>query len=362
MNLNDIFDHEVRQLGGRFRVEDVPENVRAFYDDISARANDLIKCVRDVIPKLPPVHFDYVLNGKINALAFRRGDTYFIGLHTGALFMLRLVIGRMLSDASLFPSIGNPTAEESSLPPLSGYSVDADDMYTENPIRTPNDALRRYYAAVIQDQAIMFLVGHELAHITRGHVDYLMNQYQQPFTSELGWYGFRAEQSVIERQSIEADADQRSVGSRIDSLRVTCEDPANPVPPWTTSLGDRDQRILDWATSLHILFRLFGDVRFTQEDLTTSPYPPLALRRIMAELVTMSWIGRIWDPSMIETASHALRQAQNDVDHAFATILGEDISIEGLRDAVAHRKHALRLVHYWNLVMRKKCKPFAYEY
>lgn len=349
-------------MGGRFRGENAPEKVREFYDDVALRANDLIRCARDVIPELPHVHFDYVLNGNINALAFRRGDAYFIGLYTGALFMLRLVIGRMLSDSRLFLSIGNPTAEESGLPPLTGYSVDADDVYMDNPIRTPKDPVRRHYAAVIQDQAIMFLVGHEIAHITRGHVDYLLNRYRQPFTSELGWHGIRTAQDIIERQSIESDADQRSVGSRIDSLRITCESPDIPVQPWTTPPQKSDQYLQDWAASLHILFRLFGDVRFTKEDLATSPYPPFALRRIMAELVALSGIGRIWDAGLVETASHAFRQARTDVEHAFATIMGEPVSVDGLRDAVAHRKHAMRLVHYWNLVLRNKCQPFAYEY
>lgn len=362
MNYSDKFDHKVRHMGGRFHGEDAPETVKKFYENVTLRANDLIRCARDVIPELPHVHFDYVLNGGINALAFRCGDAYFIGLHTGALYMLRLVIGRMLSDSRLFTSIGNPAAEGSDLPPLTRYSADADDMHRDNSICTPKDPVRRHYAAMIQDQAIMFLVGHEIAHITRGHVDYLLNRHGQPFTSELGWHGSRTAQGIIERQSIEADADQRSVGSRIDSLRITCENSKTPVQPWTTYPQRSGQYLRDWATSLHILFRLFGDIRFTKEDLAVSPYPPFALRRIMAELVALSGIGRIWNDGLVETASHAFHQARIDVEHAFATITGQPITAEGLRDAFTHRKHAMRLVHYWNLVLRNKCQPFAYEY
>jgi len=362
MNSNDIFDRETKIFGGRLHKENMPSATRELYSEIADHAEDLIDSVHSVIPGLPPIHFDYIHNSQINALAFRRGDRYYIGLYTGTVFMLRLVIGRMLSDSHLFGWVGNPNAEKPDIPPLQHYSEDADDMSDINQVHTPQDELRQAYASMLQDQAIMFLIGHEIAHITRGHVDYLMDSQQDAFTSELAWNSNRTHKAIIERQAIEADADQRSVGSRIASLQLTCENPNYLSRPWNTSLDKRLQHIFDWGLSFNILFRLFGDVRFTLEDLRNSPYPPLSLRRIMTEFVALTGIERIWDPNLRKPASSALREARIEAESAFGLILGTDISVAGLHDAVTHRKHAMRLKHYWNMVMRHKCHRFAHEF
>ncbi len=105
----EIFRRETVALGCPFRRDLAPAPVKAGYDAVAERARDLIACARRAVDGLPPIHFDFILNPTINAVAFRASNRYFIGINTGTLFMLRMVISRMLSDPRAFPSIGDPS-------------------------------------------------------------------------------------------------------------------------------------------------------------------------------------------------------------------------------------------------------------
>src|SRR5688572_10953116 len=102
MKDNDLFHTLTASIGGRFPREIAPDKVKAAYDEIAERANDLIAVTRNQLPNLPAIYFDFILNSSINAVAFKAAGRYFIGINTGTVFMLRSVIGRILSDARLF--------------------------------------------------------------------------------------------------------------------------------------------------------------------------------------------------------------------------------------------------------------------
>ena len=362
MKLENIFNHNVKRLGGRFPFEAQSSRITEYYKHFADCSIDLIGLARKALPELPPIHFDFVLNGQVNALAFRNGDNYFIGLHTGTLFLLRLIIGRMLSDQNIFPDLGSCTDELSNLEPIKGYSLDADDVYMENPILTPKDEARRVCGHAIQDMALMFLVGHEIAHITRGHLDYHIHKSGTNFITEIGSFGDKTMYSNLERQAIECDADQRSVVSRVDTLRITCESLNSQLP---TSLASEDHRHLCiklWAIALSIVFRLFGDVRFTKEGLKASSYPPVSMRRMMAGLSTLRDVTENWDPTLESVTLEIFRETNMAVEHAFSKILNTEFSAKSMDDAVNNKEHMMKIIDYWNQVVRVKCRPYAYEF
>ena len=208
--------------------------------------------------------------------------------------MLQLVFSRMLSDAGLFPNIGDPNRESHDLPPLKGYVPDAQRM-SDVGIRPnrPTTAPRAAYECVLFHEAVLFLLGHEIAHITRGHVDYLASKSGASLISEMEFNG-DDEEAIIERQAIEADADRRSVWSSVASIELTLATPNLRRPPWLPS-GQRglSDLIFDWAFPMNSLFRLFGDKRFNPADLETNAYPPLPLRRMMA--TSTAYVGLVFN-------------------------------------------------------------------
>ncbi len=365
----EIFHREVMRLGlgARSKVPDVipPEKpARKAYDHIKNISEELIASAKENIPRLPHIHFDFIYNENINAVAFKAEDRYFIGLTTGTIYMLQLVIMRMLSDSHLFETIGNPSEEANDLAPFIGYAPKAEQMNKAGlKPKHPKTKPRLDYAGHLNDQALLFLVGHEIAHITLGHVDYMQSSAETPFVAEMGWNASDPD-GLIERQCLEAQADMRSVFSRIGSLWLThiANTSGNLKPSWLNSNLSEAHLIFDWAFAMNLLFRLFGDVRFNASQLATSSYPPLPLRRAMATEMAYNAVMSRWNPALKEKASHALQAAMKYSEHAFATILGEKISTEGLVDAYSTlgKEHRKRLMEY-SFELQKKLAPFSYE-
>lgn len=361
----EIFDTETKYTGGRWPYEQLPEPVKSAYTEVAERAEDLIGSARRALPQLPPIHFDFIHDAKVNALAFKAKGRYFIGLTTGTLYMLRMVIGRMLSDARTFDFVGKPEDEAVDLPPVAHFVTDADVMTNQQtPILTPNDSVRASYAWYLQDQAIMFLLGHEIAHITRGHVDYLTKKRGPGFTASLDWFWNKGDNPKIERQCLEIDADRRSIVSRIDSLRLMYQNPARLMPPWSPHVYEPGHIIRDWSVSMGIVFRLFGDIRFSQSELNRLVYPPIPIRRVLCEMNAYGLTQEMWNPNLKEVVNEALTHGRSWVEYAFADILGAQVSAEGLKTAVSKmgQDHMQRLVDHWNGNLLPIVKPFAYEF
>jgi hypothetical protein len=156
----------------------------------------------------------------------------------------------------------------------------------------------------------------------------------------------------------------RSVFSRIGSLRLTyiASESGDLKVSWLNSNPSEAHLIFDWAFAMNLLFRLFGDVRFNASQLVTSSYPPLPLRRAMATTTAYAAVMEKWNPALKEKALHALRTALKYSEHAFATILGEKMSAEGLTDAYSPlgKEHYKHLMEY-SFELQKRLAPFSYE-
>jgi len=121
MDDTEIFDRflKSRGLGERFPRSAMPEELwKKSYGFITYWAESLIASARELVPGLPPIHFDFVHNQNINAAAFKAEGRYFIAFNTGTRYMLELILFRMLSDSGLFDFVPSPAGEDSTLPPL----------------------------------------------------------------------------------------------------------------------------------------------------------------------------------------------------------------------------------------------------
>jgi hypothetical protein len=197
MSQSNIFDTEIEKrglrpldLGDDLLAEKGYEHLR---DILSALVIDACK----LVPDLPEIIFGFSRSEHPNAHAFRSNGKYFVVVTSGTVFLLELVIMRMLSDARLFAEIGNVNEEASGLPPLSNFEPNARNMTSLGyRAKRPQTKARHIYAIRLLEEALLFLVGHEIAHITLGHVDYLEHKGLSAVT-ELGWHGSMAD-AVIE--------------------------------------------------------------------------------------------------------------------------------------------------------------------
>lgn len=364
MTLEYIFDAFLAKTkhGGRLRRETSTDHVRAFLQRVEVRAQDLISAARREIPSLPDIHFDFISNSQVNAVAFKESRCYFIGFYAGTLMLLHQLVGRLLADGRIFPHIGNAAAERCDWEPLPYFSRDALVMLDLESPRFPTDPARQQYAEFLEHQATMFLVGHELVHIVSGHVDYLNARWQQPMTVELGGLTGQGENALIERQSLEHHADTRSIYSRIDSLRFTFTNPARQIPLWRPDATHAVHLLADWAVSVNLIFHLFGDLRFIGALLEHTSHPPLAVRRATCDGMAYAAVQEKFGAEWLPVAREALLLARGDTDLAFATMFGTKVRPGPSREeAHAIDAHARRLSACLFDELMPALRPFAYE-
>ena len=178
---------------------------------------------------------------------------------------------------------------------------------------------------------------------------------------EMGWVPFDSEK-MLERQSIEADADRRSTFSRIASIELQHLNHSKEIPAWANSVESPKKLLFDWTLAVNILFRLFGDIRFSPKQLLHEFYPPLPLRRMMVSGATLACASS-WDAITEDDSAFAVRTAVKYCEYAFATILGENPSMEGVRNAnsLECREHNRLLVKFWYETMRDRIVKHSYE-
>jgi len=341
MTIQDDFNDSCVQfgIGNRLDIENYP-NVPAFpvYEHTRQVAGELISSAKQHLSSLPDIHFDFIDAGKVNAVAFKHDENYFIGITAGAVTMLHLVLDRILANPTTFPDVGDPSLEKHDIPSVPWSILDCERLFKMGirPI-VPQDVKRGLYSRYLADQAIMFLLGHEIAHISRGHVDYWKSLTGNSFIAELGWKG--TGDRTLERQAIEVDADRRSIYARSNSMFMTAEANKDNVPNWADEPVSIELFQYDWVFAVNVLFRLFGDESFSGIALNKNLYPPLPLRRRMAMDYASMILLENWGNEHKEQIAAAIGGAVKSTEFCFKA-LGAAPAAGGLTDAFSDKSNA----------------------
>ncbi len=359
----ELFDRCMKDRGGRLSREIMSTDRWAkSYGVIISWAEGLIASARQNCPGLPHIYFDFVRNETVNAIAFKVEGRYFIAFHTGTRYMLELIFFRMLSDARLFDFIPSSGEKERSLPPFK-YSVFAEEMYQAGilPI-PPRTKERRSYAERLFRDAFFFLLGHEIAHITHGHLDFILSN-GAGILSEVGWNP-PTQEDVLERQAMEADADMRSVCSAIASARLTHEAVMPKEAVWIDSRRSVTALLFDWSVAVNTVFRIFGDLLVEESKLATLSYPPDPLRRFMAGFIAHTFVLRLWRPPVTKTAvKAALHRGVFYTELAFMKMINQEHGAKGMLQVFGGLglEYFKKIADYNIHTLAEKLRPFAYE-
>ncbi len=353
--------HEAMKLhGGRLPWELLPPTAKAI-PAVYELAQTLISRANKVYPCLPSIHFDFIKSNAINGIACKSNDEYFIGITGGTVTLLQLIVHRMLADPILFTNVGDPTKEQANLPHIKEFTPNALELSAAGTkVSIPKDTVRWSYSCNLINWAAMFLVGHEIAHILCGHVDYFHSNIGTPFLSELGWNAANAIKPM-ERQAMEGQADQYSFAGL---LGIAFEKSStNSVAFARDQLTDLFRRVFEYSFSANLLFRLFGDERFVGSDLAAESYPPIALRRRFIYGDGCDLARRNLTSDRQDIVQRALKKGMFAVEHAFATVVDEEVSVAGLEDAFSSegQEHFKLLVELGEKELTAKLKPFSYD-
>jgi len=201
------------------------------------------------------------------------------------------------------------------------------------------------------------LVGHEITHIVHGHVGFLTSRKDDRMYTESASI---TEPDNIELQALEADADQRSFISRLESLRLTLSDGRLA---WYPNGINPEQLAFDLSFAVDALFRLFGDQPFVGLDLSKRSHPPRPLRRLLLMLTgAMGADGLFAEP--LEGVSRTIfGEAAVACEHAFSLVLGEERATTGMQEAASiyGREYVKWISQIWNQGdLSKRLEPFAF--
>ncbi|MGQ0763726.1 MAG: hypothetical protein ACT4OT_17160 [Acidobacteriota bacterium] len=172
------FERYFQKDGGR--LSDVSPDALWF----KLRYRDYIKkfaTIRAFRNYLTNVHFDFVDNPTLNAVAAQYDNCYLIGCYLGAMKNIQGLFTLMLSSPDVLKRIGNPAKEKRWLRSLESCSfvtpletiISNAEIYELPPPDFPIDPKRKLYAHRLAILAMDFLFFHEMGHLVNGHLEYL---------------------------------------------------------------------------------------------------------------------------------------------------------------------------------------------
>ncbi|MFH2066494.1 MAG: hypothetical protein ABIK15_14945 [Pseudomonadota bacterium] len=285
--MNEIFDREMKALGGRFQLShNFPQY--QMYKDI---ADNLIRTVIEIptTKKMIPVQFDWICNPKINAVAFIK-KYHFIGVTEGALLILIDIFSRMFAHPEILPQIGNSKVE--SLPPLLNKIPSDVRELNENgayKLYLPIDPVRRSYSKILINIAFNFLIAHEMAHLRNGHVDLIRSLSSYSIIEEIS--GKTPNNiSSLTYQTLEMDADCSAVSISLSyAVSFQKEKKLNSLIPnvkdvlgiaLNCAFGSPHNLLYTFGFALNVLFRLFGEDYWDMDKISEYSHTPAPCRRV----------------------------------------------------------------------------------
>jgi hypothetical protein len=365
----DIFHIKVKHHGGRLDMATLHPYTAEGLDYVAGRARGFLQSAAAALPKMPPIHFDFVDSWSFNAWAIPGDSKYFIGVTRGAVAALMVLFDRMLADRNILPFTGNPEEEVADLPLLPDIGTDFVRSVASVPeFPRPRNPARQATARRLAELALDFLTAHEFAHIANGHLDYRHTTQGTLAIDEVS-EAPRGSESALINQTMEMDADGTAVllslfneWGRVTGQRL------RPGPEWQFVYSRPGLVSLQWSWAVSSLFRLFGETRLTDGDVTLEYYPRPRLRSVMIQQTAQ----RIPKPQGLDThpaffgaEGHIpiMKQGQLDVERIFSQLTGQPEATEGLDEAWGDigRSQVHRLQDYWRRKLKGKLLTFAHQ-
>lgn len=284
-----IFDKIFKADGGIFDIyDDKNIKLKEVYLPILSMANSTTNYLRNHFFNkyiaLPEIHFDFIYNDALNARATKYGDAYFIGIFTGAHWLIQDMFYKMFSTKSILPHLGNSSIESDEKKTLNaiitdfGISMD----FNENNIVYPLDDLRYFYATAYASFVIQFLILHEIGHIVRGHNGYLSSLINGFVWSEVeGSVNKSHGITFLDSQTLEMDADSFALNQSFLASANFIDNPSlwdKQNPQLNLLYRNFPNALEHWTFAIYSFFRLLGFNEINLEKARQRSHPPPAIR------------------------------------------------------------------------------------
>lgn len=359
MTDSEIFSEAMAAYGGEIK----PEQYRSTegnnpFEFVAKLAANWTTILRRFIPRLPEIYFGFVMNPTLNAAAFTHRGRNFVGMFAGTVFIFHAVFARMLSDRRILRDIGDALQEADAPQSLQGLQDDADKMMKSGLVPSwPNCPKRALYVERLFEDAVAFLILHELNHIAFGDAAYANRTQNLSCLLELAIAGASgndiAMSEKLTAQAMEMNADAQACITLVDNARRqnAFENPAISI----------EASVFRRVFAVCTFFRMFGDTVFSEECLEDD-HPHLRLRQSLTLRWQFKLVSEVWPNELREPVLAAMNAAVNEVESIFSVLTGEPMETAGLLEAqgIIGRNYQDMLVRHYTTVAIPSLQPYAH--
>jgi hypothetical protein len=256
-----VFDRRLGQRVSRniSNRDDLAEYARRRYWYFIRTGRDNARCPghQRVVTKL---YFDILNDETLNAGATTWNEYNIIGANRGAIANIFTFFYLLLSQPNVLPDYGFPSEEVPWILSLAGCDwrgplglalsrITIDKSLADRPM-TPKDWFRQSIADTLATMALDFLFFHEIAHLRRGHLQFIREQTGVQKIDEARFVG--PPELRRARQAFELDADGGAM-----EVALTPWLKGRHVKGFQTDEAGPDEAIELWAFAIAFLFFLF---------------------------------------------------------------------------------------------------------
>lgn len=257
--LQDAFDAELKKYGGRMIIDKQPPQLRPIYtafEDFFQKRIESLKTVENSTTKIIS-HIDFVNNDDFQAVAFMDETGGMVGLYRGLFLKLNILLFKMFIEKLVFN--GKHSSFNFHIPVEYSKAI----------------------AAYLWRISVEFILNHEIAHISNGHIAYRKSISGKEFFFE---NDEQAKNESLIRHALELDADSRATamlilkvdrtfGSFVKGRRVLSD-------PMKFVFSSLKRAMVFHVFALFIVFLLFEEVSFDKDNFLMRTHPPMPIRQL----------------------------------------------------------------------------------
>lgn len=270
------------------------------------------------------IYVGVVNSREFNAFAAfdKKSNWFYIGVNASVYYSSLKIFCRMMSDFRVLPNIGEPELERRDLPVADLMNLDQ--VLDGDSGISPQCPQRRIYAYMLYQDFMQFLITHELAHIMRGHVGWLNQNFGASLYSELRALTSLAVSSG-ESQAMEVNADisaaQLYYLIALDMHQTSTPEKYGEVrhkfftDPWLD--------LMRHTLAVYVLFKLFMPHSFEAADLEAGSHPHSLVRQAFL-MGSLNSVLTEQDSSLLRDMGAIGNTAVRVAENALSLVAGGD--------------------------------------
>lgn len=221
----------------------------------------ILKDLRTSFENIPEIEINFLDGNQLGGHATIHNERYYIGIQKGSLKILVNIFFRMLSNPSIFSKLGK-SHDENEIERVVLAQIANYEIFVDSEIKTefPKDIKRAKVAIKMVGSAMRQLFLHELAHLLRGHYQWLYIKNNITKCEPLFY------------QAMEMDADRFGIILVLNQFKL--EDEKAILPNNHYAL---EEQLFIWAFALATMLNLVPNLE-RAEDFIKKNTPPIASR------------------------------------------------------------------------------------